>query len=74
MFGSGTTSQADKQDYKSSVAVEPDYVTRVEIETLQQSFNDSMEEVANLFLELQAGIANLNERLEVHNRRASHKI
>jgi hypothetical protein len=47
---------------------------REEIQELKDGVNSSFEEVANMFLELQAGLAQINERFDLYNRKASHKI
>jgi predicted CopG family antitoxin len=51
-----------------------DVVTKNELEEMKENINDSFSEVVNLHLELRRDLDMLLERLEIHNRRASHKI
>ena len=48
--------------------------TKEEVQDFKDQINSSFEEIASMLNELQAAITFLNERLEIHNRRASHKI
>ena len=45
-----------------------------ELEELKENINDSFSETVNLYLELRRDIDMILERLDIHNRRASHKI
>ena len=49
-------------------------VTRDEFEELRDGINASFEEVANLLLETQRQIDEIEARLTAHNRRGGHKI
>ena len=45
-----------------------------ELEEIKENINDSFSETVNLYLELRRDIDMILERLDIHNRRASHKI
>jgi hypothetical protein len=45
-----------------------------ELEELKENINDSFSETVNLYLELRRDLDMILERLDIHNRRASHKI
>lgn len=74
MFGTDRNQQDYKPPVVETVAPTPKYVTAKELDELRDGINTSFDEVANLFLELQGGIQNLNERLEIFNRRSGQKI
>ena len=62
---------ADAGDFD---VIEKSFASKDDIEDLKQQVNDSFGEVANMFLELQSGLAQLNERIALFNSRSSHKI
>ena len=49
-------------------------VLQAEFADMKRQVNDSLSELANLLLEHQRMIEQINERLEVHNQRSGHKI
>lgn len=74
MFGESRSNFKPSVEAQEAIAEVETFVTRAELEELKNGFNDSMSEVANLFLEVQAGVDNLKERLELFNRRSGQKI
>jgi hypothetical protein len=48
--------------------------TKQDLEDLKDQCNSSFFEVANMFLELQSGLQQLNERIDLYNKKSSHKI
>jgi hypothetical protein len=48
--------------------------TKDDLTDLKNQCNSSFFEVANMFLELQSGLQQLNERIDLYNKKSSHKI
>jgi len=62
---------ADVGDFE---VMEKSFATKDDFDGLKEQINDSFTEVANMFLELQSGLAQLNDRIVLFNSRSSHKI
>jgi hypothetical protein len=62
---------ADVGDFE---VIEKSFATKDDLDGLRDQINSSFCEVANMFLELQSGLAQLNERISLFNSRSSHKI
>lgn len=62
------------KQHASDIVGNKDGVTREELLELKANFNDSMNEVANMLLDLQSGAASLEERIAKYNQRGGHRI